>query len=65
MAIDQQHFGDGDYGLRDTTGVPRAVVWLAFVGLAVLFTVGGIAAFNSNTGLMWPANTTLTIPLDQ
>lgn len=65
MAIDQQHLGDGDFGLRDSAGVPRAVVWLAFVGLLVLFSVGGIAAFNSSTGLMWPASTTLTIPLDQ
>ncbi|TAM73494.1 hypothetical protein EPN44_13950 [bacterium] len=63
MAIDQQHFGDGDFGMRDSAGVPRAVIWLAFVGFAVIVTVGGFVAFNSNTGLMWPPGATLTIPL--
>ncbi|TAM59344.1 hypothetical protein EPN52_08020 [bacterium] len=63
MALDQRHLGDGDYGMRDTGGVPRAVVWLGFVGLIVLFSVGAFAAFNSSTGLMWPPDQTLTIPL--
>lgn len=65
MAMDRSQHGDGDYGMRESTGVPAAVIWLALAGLLVVFSVGGYTAFNSSTNLLWPASNTLTIPLSQ
>ncbi|MDE2572695.1 MAG: hypothetical protein KGM44_09265 [bacterium] len=63
MAIDHQHLSEGDYGLRESAGVPSAVVWLALLGFIVILFVGGFTAFSSDTNIVWPAENTVKIPL--
>jgi|GEM_PF-5057663 len=63
MSMEHSHLGDGDFGMRESAGVPAAVVWLALVGLLVILAVGGFAALNSSTNLVWPASDAMKIPL--
>ncbi|MGC2130227.1 MAG: hypothetical protein WA629_09035 [Candidatus Aquilonibacter sp.] len=46
-----------------TQGIGRGVLVVFVVGLAMIFAIGGLAAFLSGYNHMWPSTTTLRMPL--
>ncbi|MGA7572293.1 MAG: hypothetical protein WBG27_06310 [Candidatus Aquilonibacter sp.] len=49
--------------IPQTQGVGRGIIVVLVIGLAMIFTIGGLSAFLSGYNHMWPSNTTLRMPL--
>ena len=49
--------------LPKTQGIGRRIYVVLVIGLLMIFTMGGLSAFLSGWGHMWPSTTTLRMPL--
>jgi ABC-type phosphate transport system auxiliary subunit len=55
---------EGDLpGVPVSSGFPPVVFWAGVVGIILIFTMGGLVLANSESGHMWPAESTLNLKL--
>jgi hypothetical protein len=60
--IEHQEAVDFTY-VPESKGIGRGTTVILVIGLLMIFTMGGLSAFLSGWGHMWPSNTTLRDPL--
>lgn len=51
-------------GVPSSRGLPKAVQYFAFIGILLIFAIGGFVIHEAWYGHQWPADKVLRLPLD-